>query len=151
MTALIVCASKALGNTQRIAEEMAGVLDARVVTPEAVTDGEIEAADLVGWGSGIYWMSFARELVDRIDRLDSRPRGRSFVFATSGLPETPLRRYTRSLTGLLSERGFESAGVYTCRGHDTMGPLALVGGLNRGSPTAADIAGAADFARGLRR
>ncbi|WP_132992106.1 flavodoxin [Gordonia zhaorongruii] len=146
MTALIVCTSKSNGSTRAVADEMAKAIDARVVSPDEVTDAEIDAAELVGWGSGIYWMSFASEVTDRIKALADRPRGRAFVVATSGLPETPLRRYTRSMSDLLAEKGFEVADTFHCRGLDTMGPLGLVGGVNRGHPTQADLALARTFA-----
>lgn len=151
MKSLIVVASKSHGNTRRIADTMAQTLDAKVVTPDEASDADIDAAGLVGWGSGIYWMSFAPELRARVDRLAARDRGRAFVFSTSGLPETPLRRYTRTLSQSLADRGFDVVGpAFGCRGLDTMGPLALVGGLNKGAPTTNDLAAAQAFARRIR-
>ncbi|MCF8570226.1 flavodoxin [Gordonia sp. HY002] len=148
MNSLIVVASKSHGNTLRIAEAMAETLDATVVAPGDVSDSEIDAADLVGWGSGVYWMSFAPELTARIERLAVRDRGRAFVFSTSGLPETPLRRYSRALSRSLTGRGFEVLDpVFSCRGLDTMGPLGLVGGVNKGTPTTNDVAAAQAYAR----
>lgn len=147
-TSLIVCSSKALGNTRRIADEIADVLNARVRTPDAVTDDDIASADLIGWGSGIYWMSFASELVSRIKALDDQPRGRAFVFATSGMAETPLRRYTVKLSRLLAQRQFTVADeVFHCRGLDTMGPLSVLGGLNKGRPSGDDLTAAREFAQ----
>ncbi|GAA1084884.1 hypothetical protein GCM10009648_24710 [Tsukamurella spumae] len=82
--------------------------------------------------------------------LPVRPHGAAFVYATSGLPETPLRRYTRNLADLLGGRGFRvDPEVCHCRGWDTMGPFGLVGGMNRGRPSAADLAAAEDYARRL--
>ncbi len=151
MTALIICTSKSNGNTRRVADELASVLDARVVSPEEVTDADIDGADLVGWGSGVYWMSFAPELLARIEALPERSRGRAFVFATSGMPETPLRRYTARLRALLDGRGFSVADdVFHCRGLDTMGPLGLIGGVNKGRPSDGDLAAAREFAQRLR-
>lgn len=150
MESIIVVTSKSHGNTRRIADAMAQTLDARVVKPDEVYDAELDAADLVGWGSGIYWMSFAPELRRRIERLDARPRGRAFVFSTSGLPETPVKRYTRTLSASLAGRGFVVVDdAFGCRGLDTMGPLALVGGVNKGSPSTNDLASAQAYARRL--
>ncbi|MEJ9077528.1 flavodoxin domain-containing protein [Gordonia malaquae] len=150
MTALIICTSKSNGSTMRVADELASVLGARVVSPETVTDSDIERADLVGWGSGIYWMSFAPELVARVEALSERDRGRAFVFATSGMPETPLRRYTANMRALLASRGFSVADdVFHCRGLDTMGPLGWIGGVNKGHPSETDLAAAREYARRL--
>lgn len=152
MGSLLICASKHHGNTRRIADRIAGVVDARVVTPGEVTAEEIDAADLVGFGSGVYWMSFDGALLDLVRSLPQKERGAAFVYATSGMPETPLRRYTSGLQSLLSERGFQVADeVFHCRGLDTMGPIALIGGMNRGRPDEQDFADAEEFAERMTR
>ncbi len=150
MSALVICASKHHGNTRRVADRIGEVLNAPVLAPGEATAEQIDAADLIGFGSGVYWMAFDPALVDLIRSLPAKPRGTAFVYATSGLPETPLRRYTRDLADLLANVGFQVAReVFHCRGLDTMGPFGLVGGVNKGHPTAADLAAAGDFARGL--
>ncbi|CAM3442854.1 flavodoxin domain-containing protein [Tsukamurella hominis] len=151
MSALVICASKHHGNTRKVADRIGGVLDAPVLAPGEVTAEQIDGADLVGFGSGVYWMAFDPALVDLVRSLPAKPRGTAFVYATSGLPETPLRRYTRTLADLLTDAGFRVApAVFHCRGLDTMGPFGLVGGVNKGSPSAADLADAEAFARRLR-
>ncbi|KXP14918.1 flavodoxin domain-containing protein [Tsukamurella pseudospumae] len=150
MSAMLICASTHHGNTRKVADRIGGVLGAAVVTPAEVTAEQIDAADLIGFGSGVYWMSFDPALVELVRSLPVRQRGAAFVYATSGLPETPLRRYTRSLADLLGGRGFRvDPEVYHCRGWDTMGPFGLVGGMNRGRPSDADLAAAEDYARRL--
>ncbi|MGC5025802.1 MULTISPECIES: flavodoxin domain-containing protein [unclassified Tsukamurella] len=150
MSALVICASKHHGNTRKVADRIGGVLNAPVLAPGEVTAEQIDAADLVGFGSGVYWMAFDPALLRLVRSLPAKPRGTAFVYATSGLPETPLRRYTRTLADLLTDAGFRLApDVFHCRGLDTMGPFGLVGGVNKGSPSAADLADAEDFARGL--
>ncbi len=54
MKAVIVCVSVSHGNTLRVADAMARVLDASVVTPEEADPRELAAADLVGFGSGVF-------------------------------------------------------------------------------------------------
>ncbi|CAM3584126.1 flavodoxin domain-containing protein [Tsukamurella ocularis] len=150
MSALVICASKHHGNTRKVADRIGGVLGAPVVAPGEVTAAQIDAADLVGFGSGVYWMSFDPELLRLVRGLAAKPRGAAFVYATSGLPETPLRRYTRNLADLLTDAGFQLAPeVFHCRGLDTMGPFGLVGGMNRGHPGAEDLAEAEAFAHRL--
>lgn len=56
MRSLIVCASRSHGNTRLVANRMAEVLDAEVVTPESVGPEIVHDYDLVGFGSGIYYM-----------------------------------------------------------------------------------------------
>ncbi len=150
MSALVICASKHHGNTRKVADRIGEVLAAPVLTPGEVTAEQIDAADLVGFGSGVYWMAFDPALVDLVRSLPAKPRGTAFVYATSGLPEAPLRRYTRGLADRLATAGFRVAPeVFHCRGLDSMGPFGLVGGMNKGHPDAADLAAAEAFARGL--
>ncbi|WP_246207005.1 flavodoxin domain-containing protein [Tsukamurella spumae] len=63
MSALVICASTHHGNTRKVADRIGGVLGAAVVTPAEVTAEQIDAADLIGFGSGVYWMSFDPMLV----------------------------------------------------------------------------------------
>lgn len=150
MSTLVICASKHHGNTRTVAERIGTVLGARVLTPAEVTPADLDAADLVGFGSGVYWMSFDPALIDLVRSLENKPRGTAFVYATSGMPETPLRRYTRGLKDLLAERGFTvKPEVFHCRGLDTMGPFRLVGGMNQGHPTSGDLESAEAYARRL--
>ncbi len=151
MKALIVCTSVSHGNTGRIADAMAEVLQARVAEPDQVTDADLAGCDLVGFGSGIFNMNFHPRLREFARSLPSQQQRKAFVFATSGLPEPPFRRYTRSFAGLLTDKGFEVVDTFVCRAHDTWLPFELVGGIRKGRPDAADLAAARTFAEGLRR
>lgn len=150
MSALVICASKHHGNTRRVADRIGGVLGAPVMTPGEVTVEQIDAADLVGFGSGVYWMAFDPDVIRLVSGLSAKPRGTAFVYATSGLPETPLRRYTLDLADRLTECGFQLAPeAFLCRGLDTMGPLRLIGGVNKGRPDDTDLLRAEVFAQRL--
>ncbi|WP_018177299.1 flavodoxin family protein [Jongsikchunia kroppenstedtii] len=147
MTTLIICSSRSPhANTTRIAQTIAETIDAQVVTPDQATPELIAAADRIGFGSGIYWMNFDRRLIDLVDHLADGAGREAFVFATSGLPETPLRRYTESFRKRLEHKGFRVIDTFTCRGLDTMGPLAAIGGLNKQRPNQADLDAARRFA-----
>lgn len=138
------------GNTRRVADAIAAGLDARVLTLAESTAEALSEASLVGFGSGIYWMGFDRDLVDHIRGLPDMRGKDAFIFATSGLPEPPFRRYTRQLAGLLEDKGFRVVGTFTCRGLDTWGPFKLVGGVSRNRPNASDLVAAGEFAHLLR-
>src|SRR5262245_47592536 len=147
MKAVIVCASVSHGNTHRVAETMAQVLDATVVSPEEADPADLAAADLVGFGSGVFYARLHPRLTDFVRALPTG-RGRAFVFATSGFPE--LVPFTRPLVRLLEAKGSAVAGCFSCRAFDTWAPLKLVGGLNKQRPDAADLAAARAFAERLR-
>jgi flavodoxin len=151
MKSLIVCVSTSHGNTRRVADRMAEVLDAEVVEPESVDPEKVCEYDLVGFGSGIYYMSMDARLRKLIRRLP-RVRGpRAFTFFTSGAPQIPLLDYNKPVRNQLAAKGFEVLDSFSCRGFDTVGPFGFIGGINRGRPNDHDLDRAAGFAAHLRK
>ncbi|MFJ5264710.1 flavodoxin family protein [Streptomyces sp. NPDC088387] len=148
MKAVIVCASVSHGNTRRVADSMARVLRAKVVPPEEADPAELAGADLVGFGSGVFYGRLHPRLTDCVKALPAG-RARVFVFATSGLPELPPAPFTRPVARLLEGKGFEVAGTFTCRAFDTWAPFKLVGGINKHRPNDTDLAAARAFAERL--
>jgi flavodoxin len=149
MKTVIVCVSVSHGNTRRVADAMAQVLGAKVVSPDEAGLAELADADLVGFGSGVFYSRLHLSLTDFAKALPARGR-RAFVFATSGLPEIPLAPFTRPLVQLLEGKGFEVEESFTCRAFDTWAPFKLVGGINKQRPNAEDLAAARAFAARLR-
>lgn len=149
MRTVIVCVSVSHGNTRRVADSMAQVLDAKVVSLEQADLTELADADLVGFGSGVFYGRLHPRLTDFVKVLPTG-RGRAFVFATSGLPEIPLTSFTRPVVQLLEGKGFEVDESFSCRAFDTWTPFKLVGGVNKQRPNAGDLAAARAFAGRLR-
>ncbi|MEB8338559.1 flavodoxin family protein [Streptomyces endophyticus] len=149
MKAVIVCHSVSHGNTRRVADTMAEALDAKVVSPEEADPAELADADLVGFGSGVFNTKLHPRLTDFARALPAG-RGRAFVFATSGLPETPLTRFARPLVRLLEGKGFAVEETFSCRAFDTWAPFKLVGGINKQRPSEGDLTAAREFATRLR-
>ncbi|MFI5977308.1 flavodoxin family protein [Streptomyces sp. NPDC051452] len=149
MKAVIVCASVSHGNTRRVADSMARILGAKVVSPEEADLAELAGADLVGFGSGVFYSRLHPRLTNFVKALPSGG-GQAFVFATSGLPEIPLAPFTRPVVQSLEGKGFEVKGSFSCRAFDTWTPFKLVGGINKERPNAWDLAAARVFAERLR-
>ncbi|MFZ3573305.1 flavodoxin family protein [Streptomyces sp. BH097] len=150
MKAVIVCHSVSHGNTRRVADAMAEVLDAKVLGPDEADPTELAEADLVGFGSGVFHTKLHPLLTEFAGSLLPTTRGRAFVFATSGLPETPVTRFARPLVRLLESKGFVVDGSFSCRAFDTWAPFKVVGGINKHRPNDADLAAAREFATRLR-
>ncbi len=151
MKTLIVCVSTSHGNTRRVADRMAEVLDAEVVEPESVDPEKLREYGLVGFGSGIYYMTMdarLRNLIRRLPRVDGI---RAFTFFTSGAREIPLLEYHKPVRNQLASKGFEVLDSFSCRGFDTVGPFGFIGGINRGRPNDHDLDRAAAFAARLRK
>jgi len=148
---LIICVSKSHGNTRRIADRIAEALDAEVVEPESVDPEKLREYDLVGFGSGIYYMTVDARLRNLIRRLPRVHGIRAFTFFTSGARAIPLLDYNKPVRNQLASKGFEVLGSFSCRGFDTAGPFGFIGGINRGRPNDHDLDRAAAFAAHLRK
>jgi flavodoxin len=140
MKSLIVCASKSQGNTRRVADRMA----------ESVDPATIREYDLVGFGSGIYYMTVDARLQKLMRRVPAVDHIRAFTFFTSGARELPLVGYHKPVRKQLESKGFEVIGSFSCRGLDTVGPFGFIGGINRGRPNDRDLDRAAKFVARLR-
>ncbi|UGT58351.1 flavodoxin family protein [Nocardia asteroides] len=150
MKAIIVCTSSSHGNTRKVADAIGDVLGAKVVDPGEISPVELAEYDLVGFGSGVYFMALDKRLRAFVDAVPEGQGREAFVFATSGMAEPSFRPYLRNLGDQLTGKGYELVGGFACRGLDTMGPLALIGGLNKGRPSAEDLTSARGFAEQLR-
>lgn len=149
MKAAIVYASTHHRNTRRVAEAMAAPLGAALYSLDDFEALAAQSFDLMGLGSGIYFGRHHAGLRRLVAELPALPP-RCFVFSTAGTAALyPL--WHRSLIRRIQGRKSEVIGQFCCPGWDTVGPLALFGGLHRGRPNQADLARAADFARGLAR
>ncbi len=135
------------GNTRRVAEAMAAALGAEHYTVEEAAQLEASQFDLVGFGSGIYFGRHHHELRRLVANWPKVP-SKSFVFSTAGISSLA-SWWHGSLVRLLRRRSSEVIGEFSCPGFDTFGPLWLIGGLHRGRPNDADLARAAEFAKGL--
>ncbi|MDX3540582.1 flavodoxin family protein [Streptomyces sp. MB09-01] len=148
MKTLLVCTSVSHGNTRRVAEAMADVLDARVVAPQEAAAADPAGYDLVGFGSGVFSQRMHPDLLGFVRALPTSS-GRAFVFATSGLPELPFAPYTRPLVRLLQAKGFAVEVTFTCRAFDTWAPFKPIGGINKHRPNGDDLSAARAFAEEL--
>ncbi|WP_048149911.1 flavodoxin family protein [Palaeococcus ferrophilus] len=148
MRALIVYVSVHHGNTERVAKAMAEVLGAELTKPWKVKPEELLSYDLIGFGSGIYWWRHHWGLFKLVENLPNVGGKKAFIFSTAGLNIRPYNH--RKLRRALKEKGFEIVGEFSCRGWDTNGWLAKIGGLNKGHPDERDIGRARKFAEGLK-
>ncbi len=146
-TIAVVYASIHHGNTRKLAESLAAELSADLFSVDQIrTDNvNLDRYELVGFGSGIYVGRHHASLLRLIDSCSQSPR-RVFIFSTAGLPflrwfqHLPLRRR-------LVRKGCHIVSEFCCRGWDTVGPLWLIGGINRKHPDAGDLNRAKEFAR----
>jgi len=143
---LIVCHSYHHGNTKRIADAMATVLLAEVVSPRDVNAEMLDGYELIGFGSGIAFGRHYKQILELVDKLPVLHKN-AFVFSTRG--DRRLRFYHRALRRQLEEKGWAVVGEFSCRGYDTYGPNKLVGGIAKGRPNEQDLRDAEEFVQSL--
>lgn len=145
--AVILCKSVHHGSTAKVANVMAAALRADVVEPGAFPYTSLEGVDLVGFGSGVYYGRMHEALFEWLRGLPAATASQrpAFVFSTSGPPF--LRRFWHApLVRELFRKGFHVLGEFDCRGHDSWGPLGLLGGIHKRHPDGRDLERASRFA-----
>lgn len=144
----LIYASVHHGNTRKLAEVLSAELSSDLFSVEEAQTVNPSRYDLMGVGSGIYFGRHHDSLRQLVDSWQQPPR-RVFHFSTAGLPF--LRRFQHaSLRRRLSRKGCEVVSEFCCRGWDTVGPLWLIGGINRKHPNSKDLDRAREFARRLK-
>jgi len=151
MKGLLVYVSVHHGNTEKVARNMANILDADLVQVKQADAAMLERCDLIGFGSGVYFGKHHASLLDFVDRLPALRNKKTFIFSTSGLRKIPfVHDFDKSLKEKLRGKGFDVIGEFSCRGYDTSRAAMIVGGINRGRPNARDLQQAEDFATRLK-
>jgi flavodoxin len=159
MKTLIVCESYHHGNTLKVAQTLAGELQAEVKRSAEVATEELAAYDLIGFGSGIYDGKHHLALLALADKLPDGAGKKTFVFSTSGVPVAILgdkflqnykARAHKTLLGKLEAKGYKVIGDLILPGFNTNVFLKYFGGLNKGRPDQDDLEKAKAFASNLK-
>ena len=148
MKTLIVCVSEHHGNTKKIADAMAAVLDAQVSHPDDANVEELGDYDLIGLGSGIAFGKHYTRLLEFVDALPAL-HAKTVVVSTRGASRGA--SHHAALKSKLAEKGLTVVGEFSCRGFDTYGPMKLIGGIAKGRPNEQDLRDAQKFAESLEK
>ena len=138
------------GNTEKVAKAIAEILDAELVKPHEVDITTLSKYDLIGFGSGIYYVKHHSSLLGLIDKLPTLKNKKAFIFYTSGLRKIRFfHECNKALKRKLSDKGFDIIGEFSCPGFDTNGPLKFIGGIRKDRPNKKDLEKARNFAKDL--
>lgn len=147
MNTLIIYKSIHQGNTKRVAEAMANKLNGDLAEPEEIRAEDLEGYDLIGFGSGIYFTDFHRQVLGFAEELNEMNK-KAFIFSTSGMPKVPvIHDFEKKIKQRLDEAGFELLGSFNCRGFDDYGPLKYIGGIHKNRPNKNDLKEAREFVK----
>ncbi len=134
------------GNTKKLLDAIRQAdenVDLINVTEE---DRDLSGYDRIGIASGIYYGSFAKQVLAYAEK--HLPIGRPvFLICTCGAPR---KSYYDQIRKVMQMRRNDELGTYQCLGFDTFGPFRLIGGIAKNHPTADEVAGAVRFYRDLK-
>ena len=136
------------GNTEKIAKVMSNSINAKLLEISEVEVDTLAKYDLIGFGSGIFFGKHHRRIIELIDKLP-RVKKQAFIFSTRGGTPTWLNHH--KLRKKLLEKGFNIIGEFSCKGHDTVGPLKYFGGINKSRPNEYDLRKAKKFAEKIKQ
>ncbi len=137
-------------NTQKIAEVMAKVLEAEIITPQQANPQNNQDYALIGFGAGIDSGKHYKPLLDFADQLSTVESKKAFIFSTSGISNpTYMTKIHTALREKLQAKGYAILDEFNCKGLDTNSFLKIFGGINKGRPDEADLKAAELFAQNL--
>ncbi len=146
MKTAIVYYSRHHGNTKKLLDAIAEADDSvTIIDVTEQPDADLSGYDRIGLASGIYFSSFAKQLISFAN--DHLPENRDVFFIyTHG---APVGGFLTGIREAAEKKNCRELGRYHCYGYDTVGPFRMVGGISKGHPDAEEIAGAVAFYRSL--
>ncbi len=146
MSTAIVYYSRHHGNTKKLLDAVAAA-DASVTLIDVTEqpDADLTAFDRIGFASGIYFGSFARQIQSFAGA--HLPENRDvFYIYTHG---APVGGFLKGIREIAERKHCREIGRYHCLGFDTFGPFGAVGGIAKGHPTEAETEAAVRFYQAL--
>lgn len=145
MTTAIIYYSKHHGNTKILLDAIAEKHDVTLIDVTEASTVDLNAYDRIGIASGIYFSSFAKQVIEYADV--NLPEGKDvFYLYTHGAPGG---NFLKGIREIVNKKHCREIGEYRCQGYDTFGPFKLVGGIAKGHPTEEEIQKALQFYEGL--
>ncbi len=146
MKVIIVYKSIHQGNTRKIATVMAKTINADLMQPHEVDTCDLSEYDLIGFGSGIYGWRHHIDILQLAGRLPAMNMD-AFIFSTRGMGSVSLCH--KALKDKLLRKNFSIIGEFSCKCHNTVGPLKVIGGINKGRPNEHDMERVEEFIKNL--
>ena len=145
MKTAVVYYSEHHGNTKKLLDAIAAKHDVTLIDVTKAPETDLSGYDRIGLASGIYYSSFAKQLLAYAE--EHLPEGKDvFYIFTHGAPKGMFLNAVRKIA---EAKHCRELGDYHCQGFDTFGPFKLVGGIAKCHPTEDEISGAVSFYEGL--
>ena len=145
MNTAIVYYSQHHGNTKKLLDAIAAAEKITLIDVTEQPDIDLTSYDRIGFASGIYYSSFAKQLLSFAS--EQLPENKDvFYIYTHG---APVGGFLKGIREIAEKKHCRELGAYHCLGYDTFGPFRFVGGIAKGHPTDEEIARAVKFYRDL--
>ena len=145
MKTAIVYYSQHHGNTKKLLDAIASKDAVTLIDVTEQPDADLSSFDRIGFASGIYFSSFAKQLLAFADAHLPKSKDVFYIY-THG---APVGGFLKGIRAIADKKRCKELGAYHCLGFDTFGPFKLVGGVAKGHPTEEEIKGAVAFYQGL--
>ncbi|WP_316630152.1 flavodoxin domain-containing protein [uncultured Ruminococcus sp.] len=146
MNTVLVYYSEHHGNTKKLLDAIAAA-DSSVALIDVTKqlDTDLSSFDRIGFASGIYFSSFAKQIISFADAYLPDNKDVFYIY-THGAPKGG---FLKGIREIAAKRNCRELGKYHCLGYDTFGPFKLVGGIAKGHPTEEEIQAAVRFYQAL--
>ena len=146
MSTAIVYYSKHHGNTKKLLDAIADKNEVTLIDVVAQPDADLSAYDRIGLASGIYFSSFAKQILSFADEHLPENKDVFYIYTHGALGGN----FLKAIRDIAEKKHCKEIGEYRCQGYDTFGPFKLVGGIAKGHPTDEEVAGAVEFYKKLK-
>ncbi|WP_462274315.1 flavodoxin domain-containing protein [Filifactor alocis] len=131
----IIYASVHHGNTKKVVDYLSTKISATVVDVTKEKAFDVSEYDTVIFASGIYFNQFHKSILEYIDIVDIKDKNVVLLY-TCGVRYLD---YAKKLKKTLEQKGARVLGDCYCRGFDTYGFLAKIGGIAKNHPNEKDL------------
>lgn len=146
MKLAIVYASVHHKNTEKLIQAITKEYpETLLIDTTSVVLKDLHSYDVIGIASGIFYGKMHKSLIKFLEE-NLPEHKKTFVIYTSGQAN---ESYGKDAGAIIQQKKCTCLGTYNCRGFDTFGPFKLVGGLQKGHPTADEITSAVEFVKGI--
>jgi len=142
MKTAIVYYSKHHGNTKKLVDAIASKFEVTLIDAAENTTIDLDDFDCIGFASGIYFSSFAKQVLSLAEK--NLPENKEVFFIGTCGVKSPVV-YFDAIRKIVKAKNCHELGTYLCLGFDTFGPFKVIGGIAKGHPDEKEIADAVKF------
>lgn len=142
MKTAIVYYSQHHGNTKKLIDAIAAQNEVTLIDVTKNESFDLTGFDCIGFASGIYFSSFAKQILAFADA--NLPETKAVFFINTCGVQSPIV-YFDAIRRIARAKNCFEIGTYQCLGYDTFGPFKAIGGIAKGHPNEKEIKGAVTF------